>query len=110
MNIKSVPTSQGLNSVKESAEDHRQPSERDVKKDGKRAKPASPPQNTGEEAQVSPENADQQIKASQPVDSQTAADLLNHSPSPQPRQKNRFSAVARSTKPLPNVKKLNRAA
>lgn len=80
MNIKSIPANQGVNAVKDTAEEGRQPANRDSKsaKEEKRAKAVEASEVKSEA--LSPEAGDQSLRQSQPVDSQTLVQLLTHTP------------------------------
>jgi hypothetical protein len=107
MNIKSVPISQISNSVKETAEGAHQAPTRDPKPEKKSAKKKAQTQESDEEIETTPEAVDAEMRASQPLDTQTTIELLTHPPK---KQTAKFPTPAKVYAPATGVKKLNRSA
>ncbi len=107
MNIKSIPASQSVNAVKDTAEEGRQPPNRDAKsgKDEKRTKATEATEVKSES--LSPEAGDDSLRQSQKVDSQTLVELLNHIPKLPSRAK--FPTPPKVDAAAASVKKPNRS-
>lgn len=107
MNIKSIPAHSGVSSVKESSDEQRQPMEREEKK--KQETAAAPTEEAKKEPTQTPQAADESMRASQPVDSQTVLELLSHSPTA-PVSPAKFPTQAPAAIGADTAKKLNRSA
>jgi hypothetical protein len=108
MNIKPIPPSANPTSVKEVSDDAQRsgagknPSAQREKSFSK--KPSEP--EAVQSAELTPEDADDAMRSSQPVDSQTVIELLAHAPPPSVNKPPRFPSKAYP----PTAKKLNRSA
>ncbi len=105
MNIKSIPASQGVSTIKDSADESRQTPNQESK-DEKNPKAKSAQEPTAE--LLSPEAGDLSLRQSQPVDSQTLVELLTHAPKKSARAK--FPTPPRTDAAAASAKKLNRSA
>lgn len=108
MNVKSIPSSPGLGSVKESADEaKRQSSSQGQGKDGKTPTKSETKAST-DAGLASAEATDAAVRASQTVDSQTLVELLAHPLTASSPAK--FPSLKTPNDPIPTVKKLDRDA
>ncbi len=111
MNIKSIPTLTSIGTVKETQEGSRGERAKDEEGDTKASKRKPKKREaTTDEAEMSPEDSDAQLAATQPTSSESVVELLSEMPeNPTPPRAGFPTHPKASGGPEP-VKKLNRTA